>query len=216
MILSENRFVYMLESFCESSFFDIQTGQFIESGCLKAAAPDSLIECIVSFFRLPLILQGKPQIIVRFVIIGIRIGTDGFLHRLTKILFRPCKITVSKQTSSVSVVQPDISRIPAQTLQIVILRMIRGMPVLFHMQSVEEQVFRCFAIFWKRCRFGRFRHFCFDLSGKTIRDQVSAVCGTNTYLQTAECLRVILCCPRKCRYLLQFFPVDLHLAGMLR
>ena len=171
----------MLQSLCKSSRFRIQAGKFIESGGLEAAAPDGFVKSIVSFFFFPLIFQRKSQIIIRFIIVRVRIGTNGFLHCLPEILFRPGKITLFKQTSSIGIVQADIGRIPAQPLQIIILGMISGMPVLFHMQTVEEQILRGFTLFGKRCCLRRFRHFCFNFFRKMVRDQVSPICGTNTY-----------------------------------
>ena len=165
----------MLQSLCESSRFCIQTGQFIESGCLEAATPDGLVKDIIGFFFFPLIFQGKSQIIVRLIIVRVWIGTNGFLHCLPKILFCPGKITLFKQTSSIDIVQTDIGRIPAQPLQIIILGMISGMPVLFHMQTIKEQILRGFTLFGKRCCLRRFRHFRFDLFRDSVRDQFSAI-----------------------------------------
>ena len=206
----------MLQSLCKSSRFRIQAGKFIESGSLETVAPDGFVKSIVSFFFFPLIFQRKSQIIVRLIIVRVRIGTNSLLHRLPKILFRPCKITLFKQTSSIGIVQADIGRIPTQPLQIIILGMISGMPVLFHMQTVEEQILRSFTVFRKWCCLRRFRHIRFDLFREMVRDQFSAICGTNTYPQTTEYLCVILLSLCKCRYLLQFFTVDLHFISFLR
>ena len=165
----------MFQSLCKSSRFCIQTGQFIESGCLEVATPDGLVKGIIGFFFFSLIFQRKSQIIVRLIIIRVRIGTDRLLHRLPEIFFRPGKITLFKQTSSIGIVQADIGRIPAQSLHIVILRMVSGMPVLLHMQTIKEQILRGFTLFGKRCRLRRFRHFRFNLFRDSVRDQFSAI-----------------------------------------
>ena len=103
----------MLQSLCKSSRFRIQAGKFIESGSLETVAPDGFVKSIVSFFFFPLIFQRKSQIIVWLIIVRVRIGTNSLLHCLPKILFRPGKITLFKQTSSIGIVQADISGIPA-------------------------------------------------------------------------------------------------------
>ena len=121
-------------------------------------------------------MESKPQVIIAFTMIWIRIFPGLFFNCFPEIRNTFLKVSSAVQQKSVSIVQPDIGRIPFQPFQIIVLRGEGGVAVLFQVKTAEIQFFCRFQLFRRKQRICRFRSRLKFRRGFCVGNQDRAVC----------------------------------------
>jgi len=99
-----------------------------------SGVPCGLVEGFIGFGDFALIAQRKPEVVVRLAVIRIGVPLRQARDGGAKILFSQPELAASQMPSSECMVRPAVTRISADGLKPIWLRVSRRMPVLFQME----------------------------------------------------------------------------------
>ena len=117
----------------------VNTGQIVIAAFLLCLCPGGLVKGVICLIRSVLHQQGETQVQVGLTVIGIRVPAGharngGAEKGLCLIRFAP-----AHQEHAIGVVGADVTRIALQRFQIIGIRQVGGMTVLFQMKTGQEQ-----------------------------------------------------------------------------
>ena len=101
--------------------------------------------------------QRKPEVVIRLAVVRIRVLPGETLQCLAEMPFRLAKTSSPQQQETVCIVDADISLIPLQAFQIIRVREVSRMAVLFDMLSCQEELLIGHDFFRILCRLCRLR-----------------------------------------------------------
>ena len=146
--------VDFVESVFEAILHSRNLGAGEVAGILPCSVPARLVEAVVSLIEAALILQCQAEVVERFAIIGVGVALHKGIHRSGEVLFGACEASFAYIPKTEGIVAAHVDRVAAQSLLVVVNRVVGSVAILLKVQACEIELFGSLYFLRKKGSFG--------------------------------------------------------------